>query len=222
MERLAAGRLAGARALAEAWSAEAPGDVLALLALGEVWEAAGETAAAARAYGSLIDLFPGRADLRRLAGERLERLGEAGPRPGDRHLREGRRRTGRTTPRAIACSPGPSCAPAASRRPSRRSRRGSRRATRRAASPASTGSCARTSGLLAAAWLRAEPARRERGARPSRGPRRRARERALAALRPHLGDRRQRRRPPRLRPRAATTPTTSSRSSPRAASCTPT
>jgi tetratricopeptide (TPR) repeat protein len=78
MDRLAAGRVAEARALAEAWSAESPGDVLALLALGEAWEAAGEKAAAARAYGSLIDLFPGRADLRRLAGERLERLGAVG------------------------------------------------------------------------------------------------------------------------------------------------
>src|SRR6185295_10246727 len=73
-----AGRLASARSLAESWSAESPGDVLALLALGEVWEAAGEPEAAARAYGSLIDLFPSRADLRRLAGERLERLGKAG------------------------------------------------------------------------------------------------------------------------------------------------
>lgn len=78
MKHLAAGRVAQARALAEAWIAKEPGDVLALLALGEVWERAGETAAAARAYGSLIDLFPSRADLRRLAGERLERLGEAG------------------------------------------------------------------------------------------------------------------------------------------------
>jgi len=75
---LTSGRLAKARALAEAWHAEAPGDVLALLALGEVWAAAGETAAAARAYGSLIDFFPGRADLRRLAGERLEGLGADG------------------------------------------------------------------------------------------------------------------------------------------------
>jgi tetratricopeptide (TPR) repeat protein len=73
-QHLAAGRTARARALAEAWNAEAPGDVLALLALGEAWEAAGEPAAAARAYGSLIDLFPSRADMRRLAGERLERL----------------------------------------------------------------------------------------------------------------------------------------------------
>jgi Vault protein inter-alpha-trypsin domain len=78
MEDLAAGRVAAARARAESWNGEAPGDVLALLALGEAWEAAGEKAAAARAYGSLIDLFPGRADLRRLAGERLERLGDAG------------------------------------------------------------------------------------------------------------------------------------------------
>ena len=77
-ERLAAGQIAQARALAEAWNTEAPGDVLALLALGETWEAAGEKASAARAYGSLIDLFPSRADLRRLAGERLERLGDAG------------------------------------------------------------------------------------------------------------------------------------------------
>jgi tetratricopeptide (TPR) repeat protein len=77
-EHLAAGRIAQARSLAEVWNTEAPGDVLALLALGEAWEAAGEPAAAARAYGSLIDLFPSRADLRRLAGERLERLGDAG------------------------------------------------------------------------------------------------------------------------------------------------
>ncbi len=78
MEHLKAGRVARARQIAEAWSAESPGDVLALLALGEAWEAAGETRAAARAYGSLIDLYPSRADLRRLAGERLERLGEVG------------------------------------------------------------------------------------------------------------------------------------------------
>ncbi len=77
-EHLAAGRVAQARSIAEAWNTEAPGDVLALLALGEAWEAAGESAAAARAYGSLIDLFPSRADFRRLAGERLERLGDAG------------------------------------------------------------------------------------------------------------------------------------------------
>lgn len=78
MRLLAAGETARARASAEAWNAEAPGDVLALLALGEAAEKSGDPSTAARAYGSLIDLFPSRADLRRLAGERLERLGETG------------------------------------------------------------------------------------------------------------------------------------------------
>lgn len=68
----------GAMAHAKAWLAKSPGDPLALLALGEAFEAKGDLPAAARAYGSLIDLFPSRADLRRLAGERLETLGAAG------------------------------------------------------------------------------------------------------------------------------------------------
>lgn len=57
-----------------AWREEAPGDVMALVALGEAYEALGDLRSAARAYGSLIDLFPSRADLRRFAGQRLERL----------------------------------------------------------------------------------------------------------------------------------------------------
>lgn len=61
---------------ASAWREEAPGDVMALIALGEAYEALGEVRLAARAYGSLIDLFPSRADLRRFAGERLERLSD--------------------------------------------------------------------------------------------------------------------------------------------------
>jgi tetratricopeptide (TPR) repeat protein len=75
---LAAGRTGQAREIAEAWNTEEPGDVLGLLALGEAWEAEGDRTGAARAYGSLIDLFPRRADLRRLAGERLEGLGANG------------------------------------------------------------------------------------------------------------------------------------------------
>lgn len=59
---------------AMAWRARDAGDVLALVALGECWEALGTTTQAARAYGSIIDLFPGRADMRRFAGERLERV----------------------------------------------------------------------------------------------------------------------------------------------------
>ena len=71
---------AASRALEDAWAwrSSNPGDEIALLALGEAAEAAGDRALAARAYGSLIDLFPGRADIRRMAGQRLESLGDAG------------------------------------------------------------------------------------------------------------------------------------------------
>jgi len=68
---------AGALTLASSWQTGAPGDVLALVALGEAAEATGDETLAARAYGSIIDLFPSRADLRRFAGERLEHI------PGD-------------------------------------------------------------------------------------------------------------------------------------------
>ncbi len=61
-------------ALAQGWHEEQPGDLLALVALGEALERSGDASTAARAYGSIIDLFPARADLRRFAGVRLERL----------------------------------------------------------------------------------------------------------------------------------------------------
>ncbi len=60
--------------LARGWHNAEPGDVMALVALGEAYEANGELDQAARAYGSIIDLFAARADLRRFAGERLEHL----------------------------------------------------------------------------------------------------------------------------------------------------
>jgi hypothetical protein len=63
---------------ARAWVAEAPGDVLAMTALGDAYKAAGDLAAAARAYGSLIDLYPARTDIRRMAGARLEALDDVG------------------------------------------------------------------------------------------------------------------------------------------------
>jgi hypothetical protein len=63
-----------ALALAHGWHEEQPGDLLALVALGEALEKTGDPGTAARAYGSIIDLFPARADLRRFAGVRLERL----------------------------------------------------------------------------------------------------------------------------------------------------
>jgi tetratricopeptide (TPR) repeat protein len=78
MEKIAAkGRTDEALATARAWQKESPGDVLALVALGEAAEAKNLSELAARAYGSVIDLFPNRADLRRFAGERLERLKDA-------------------------------------------------------------------------------------------------------------------------------------------------
>ncbi|XYH99440.1 AgmX/PglI C-terminal domain-containing protein [Sorangium sp. So ce1128] len=73
---LAQGDASAAVRDAWAWRAEDPGDVLALVALGEALEAAGDAAGAARAYGSLVDLFPARADLRRFAGARLEHLAD--------------------------------------------------------------------------------------------------------------------------------------------------
>ena len=69
-----------ALAAATAWHRDAPGDVMALVALGEALEASGAIATAARAYGSLLDLFPARADLRRFAGEHLDRLAGEAPR----------------------------------------------------------------------------------------------------------------------------------------------
>ncbi len=74
MAMLARGDVRGALGRAKEWRHEDPADVLALLALGEAYEKAELPAEAARAYGSIIDLFGNRADLRRLAGERLERL----------------------------------------------------------------------------------------------------------------------------------------------------
>jgi hypothetical protein len=63
---------------AHAWRDAQPTDVLAIIALGEALEATHDNTAAARVYGSLIDLYPTRADYRRFAGERLERLDAAG------------------------------------------------------------------------------------------------------------------------------------------------
>jgi tetratricopeptide (TPR) repeat protein len=75
---LHAGQVDDALARARAWHDDAPTDVLALLALGDALEADHELARAARIYGSIIDLYPTRADYRRFAGERLERVRGAG------------------------------------------------------------------------------------------------------------------------------------------------
>ncbi len=75
---LASGQTDAAYDLAWDWVQTQPSDVLGLLALGDVLEQRERPALAARVYGSLIDLHPSRADIRRAAGERLERLGDAG------------------------------------------------------------------------------------------------------------------------------------------------
>jgi hypothetical protein len=80
MALLERGQRAAALEQAQAWRRRDRGDVLALVALGEAGEALGRLGTAARAYGSIIDLFPGRADLRRYAGNRLERVATAAAR----------------------------------------------------------------------------------------------------------------------------------------------
>jgi hypothetical protein len=65
----------GALARARAYRADHPLDPMALLALARAAAASGDRVLAARAYGSLIDVFPSRAEWRRAAGQGLEDLG---------------------------------------------------------------------------------------------------------------------------------------------------
>jgi len=75
MKRVERGDLDAAIAKALRWRANAPGDVMAVIALGEALEAAGYYALAARAYGSIADLYPSRAEMTRYAAARLLRFG---------------------------------------------------------------------------------------------------------------------------------------------------
>ncbi|MCW5802743.1 MAG: hypothetical protein KIT31_10180 [Deltaproteobacteria bacterium] len=74
MQAISDGQRATALELASAWQLASPGDLAALIGLGEALEARGASALAARAYTSIIDLYPNRAELVRAAGERLDRL----------------------------------------------------------------------------------------------------------------------------------------------------
>jgi hypothetical protein len=60
------------------WASTSPDDVLAIVALGEALQATGRTELAARVFGSLVDLHPHRAEMRRAAAARLASLGEGG------------------------------------------------------------------------------------------------------------------------------------------------
>ena len=75
MRKLEAGQRDAALREALDWRTDAPWDLMALVALGEALEARGSLTLAARAYGSIVDEFPSRADLRRFAAGRLARLG---------------------------------------------------------------------------------------------------------------------------------------------------
>jgi hypothetical protein len=74
MKEIAA-RDPGALQTAHDWHVQNPGDVAAIIALGEALEASGAGTLAARAYGSIADLYPNRAEMLRAAGERLDRTG---------------------------------------------------------------------------------------------------------------------------------------------------
>jgi hypothetical protein len=74
MGALEAGRIDEARREVAAWRASEPAETLAWVALGRVAHASGEPVLAARAFGSIIDLFPARADLRRFAAAWLVEL----------------------------------------------------------------------------------------------------------------------------------------------------
>lgn len=77
MDLLARGKHERARNQAEAWHQQEPGQTLALVALGEACRFTGDVRRAARAFGSIIDLFPARADMRRFAAGRLASLRDA-------------------------------------------------------------------------------------------------------------------------------------------------
>lgn len=80
MNLIAWGHVAQAEQVAWRWREAEPTEVLAVVALGEALEAGREIEGAARAYGSIIDMYPHRADMRRFAGSRLEHLGGVGGR----------------------------------------------------------------------------------------------------------------------------------------------
>ncbi|MBM4357112.1 MAG: hypothetical protein FJ096_03295 [Deltaproteobacteria bacterium] len=74
MHLLDQSQLKDAMVLASEWHAREPGEALALIALGEAMDRSGHDELAARAYGSLIDLFPDRVDVLRYAASRLLRV----------------------------------------------------------------------------------------------------------------------------------------------------
>ncbi len=194
------GHIDGAVVDALAWRSEDPGDVMALVALGQALEARGDAALAARAYASIIDLFPSRADLRRFAAQRLERLsaeptslalaidslGKAEVQRPD-HLTVHRQlaydlvRAGRLADAFAALEHGLERS-----YPDGRFAGGVR-------------ILREDLGIVGAAWIAREPARRAEVLKRLAAHKATAVDRAVDPLRPVVGDRRQRRRLPHLR-----------------------
>jgi tetratricopeptide (TPR) repeat protein len=65
---LKSGQVELALQCAQKWQSQNPGDVLAFIALGQCYKANGQPQQAARAYSSLVELYPERADLMSFAG----------------------------------------------------------------------------------------------------------------------------------------------------------
>ena len=76
-EDIQAGLLEEALDVAWTWHRARPGELLPYVSLGRALTATGNHEDAARAYGSLIDLHPARAETRRFAGALLESLDDA-------------------------------------------------------------------------------------------------------------------------------------------------
>lgn len=72
---IAWGRPDEALRVAEAWNTAAPTDTLSWVAVARAHESRGDEGAAARSWGSLLDLHPTRVDVRRLVAGRLDGLG---------------------------------------------------------------------------------------------------------------------------------------------------
>ncbi len=75
MKYLEWGKNDNALRLARDWRDAEPDNVVALVALGRALEANDRRQLASRAYGSIVDLYPSRPDMRRFAAQQLEGLG---------------------------------------------------------------------------------------------------------------------------------------------------
>ena len=199
MDLLAAKDKNGALDEAKRWQAKASGDVMALVALGEALEAPGRARRRARLrLDPRALLVPRRlAPLRRRAARAARGPGRA--RARRRHVREG----GRAAPRSSG-EPSALRVRAPEGGPAREGLRRDRRGLEAHVSAGSLRGVDRILnedlGLIAAAWMQAEPKRAAEIMRRLRTTRGGTEESdAEPPLRPRLGDRRERRRLPHLR-----------------------